>query len=47
MRGHDLEAEGGRITAHELINAVRGDGVIEFARAVVADAPEQGAFGVA
>lgn len=35
--GADLEAEGHGIATHELIDSVRGDGVVEFAGAVVAD----------
>jgi hypothetical protein len=44
--GADRETQRERVAAHEFINAVRGDGVVEFAGAVVADGPEKGAFGV-
>ena len=43
--GADLETEGQRITADEFVDAVRSDGVVELAGAVVADGSEQGAFG--
>jgi hypothetical protein len=42
----DFEAQRERVTAHEFVDAVRGDGVIELAGSIVADRPEQGAFGI-
>ena len=37
----DLEAERGRVGAHQLVDAVRRDRLVELAGAVVADRPEQ------
>ena len=39
--GADLETEGQRITADEFVDAVRSDGVVELAGAVVADGSER------
>ena len=41
-----FKAEGQSIAAHEFVDAVGGDGVVELAGAVVADGSEEGAFGV-
>ena len=42
----DLEAQSERVPPHELVDSVGGDGIVEVAGAVVADRPEEGAFGV-
>jgi len=39
----DPKSELGRVSAHQLINAVRRDRFVALARGVVADRPEQGA----
>ena len=39
--GADFETQRQRIAADEFIDAIRGDGVVELAGAVVADGPEQ------
>ena len=42
----DLKAEGQGIAANEFVDAVGGDGVVEFAGTVVAYGAKQGALGV-
>jgi|ERR1035438_10078617 hypothetical protein len=44
--GADLEAQRQRVAAHEFVDTVGGDAIVETAGAVVANGSEQGAFGV-